>query len=205
MAISRKTFTALAAKLALVCGYSLRRRRRSRNPRWKNQASGRWCWACDFAAHGLRAGRANEKYVGYHVEPCERVLKENRAPGQARIYGRDGAEHAALVQKRHAGHWLRPHHQQHSTPAASRLCRDHLRERSAHGSAQGFGSEVHQPAGQTAPLPRPPAPPLCNCCASRSARSAPHQDRAGYTITRASCCWTGRADAFVSTTTCWPG
>jgi ABC-type amino acid transport substrate-binding protein len=79
MAISRKTFTALAAGLALA--YTAFAPAQAQTPSTptleKIKASGK-------AVLGVRetsppmayALGANEKYVGYHVELCERVLKE---------------------------------------------------------------------------------------------------------------------------------
>lgn len=79
MAISRKTFTALAAVLALA--YTAFAPAQAQTPSTptleKIKASGK-------AVLGVRetsppmayALGANEKYVGYHVELCERVLKE---------------------------------------------------------------------------------------------------------------------------------
>ncbi|MBV7455465.1 amino acid ABC transporter substrate-binding protein [Acidovorax sp. sif1233] len=78
MAISRKTFTALAAGLALACTAFVPAQAQTAMPTLeKIKASGK-------AVLGVRetsppmayALGANEKYVGYHVELCERVLKE---------------------------------------------------------------------------------------------------------------------------------
>ncbi|BEP92849.1 amino acid ABC transporter substrate-binding protein [Acidovorax sp. A79] len=78
MAISRKTFTALAAGLALACTAFVPAQAQPAMPTLeKIKASGK-------AVLGVRetsppmayALGANEKYVGYHVELCERVLKE---------------------------------------------------------------------------------------------------------------------------------
>lgn len=78
MAISRKTFTALAAGLALAYTAFVPAQAQTAMPTLeKIKASGK-------AVLGVRetsppmayALGANEKYVGYHVELCERVLKE---------------------------------------------------------------------------------------------------------------------------------
>ncbi len=79
MAISRKTFTALAAGIALACtAWASAQAQTVTTPTLeKIKASGK-------AVLGVRetsppmayALGANEKYVGYHVELCERVLKE---------------------------------------------------------------------------------------------------------------------------------
>ena len=79
MAISRKTFTALAAGLALawVATTPALAQTVTQPTREKSKASGKVALGgSETSPPMVYAMGANEKYVGYHVELCERVLKE---------------------------------------------------------------------------------------------------------------------------------
>ena len=79
MAISRKTFTALAAGLALACMAAGTAQAQTANQPTldKIKASGKVVLGVRETSPPMAyALGANEKYVGYHVELCERVLKE---------------------------------------------------------------------------------------------------------------------------------
>ena len=79
MAISRKTFTALAAGLALawVATAPAQAQTATQPTLEKIKASGKVVLGVRETSPPMAyALGANEKYVGYHVELCERVLKE---------------------------------------------------------------------------------------------------------------------------------
>ena len=79
MAISRKTFTALAAGLALawVATAPAQAQTVTQPTLEKIKASGKVVLGVRETSPPMAyALGANEKYVGYHVELCERVLKE---------------------------------------------------------------------------------------------------------------------------------
>ncbi len=79
MAISRKTFTALAAALALACMATppALAQTVTQPTLEKIKSSGKVVLGVRETSPPMAyALGANEKYVGYHVELCERVLKE---------------------------------------------------------------------------------------------------------------------------------
>ena len=79
MVISRKTFTALAAGLALACMATAPAQAQTvtQPTLEKIKASGKVVLGVRETSPPMAyALGANEKYVGYHVELCERVLKE---------------------------------------------------------------------------------------------------------------------------------